>query len=71
MPKRVVSIALSNEAVESLDQTSKALGMSRSECIETMIKKGFHFPEDVQKTVMKISALQEKVKDNFVTRSNG
>ena len=65
MPKRIVSIALSNEVVESLDQTTKALGMSRSEYIEMMIKKGFHFSDEVQKTVTKISQLQEQVKDNF------
>ncbi|WAC04607.1 MAG: ribbon-helix-helix protein, CopG family [Methanoregula sp.] len=66
MAKRIVSIALSNDVVESLDQTTKALGMSRSEYIETMIKKGFHFSEDVQKTVTKISRLQEQIKDNLV-----
>lgn len=65
MPKRIVSIALSNEVVESLDQTTKALGMSRSEYIEMMIKKGFHFSDEVQNTVTKISQLQEQVKDNF------
>lgn len=65
MPKRIVSIALSNEVVESLDQTTKALGMSRSEYIEMMIKKGFHFSDEVQKKVTKISQLQEQVKGNF------
>lgn len=70
MVKRVVSIALSNEVVESLDQTTKALGMSRSEYIETMIRKGFHFSDEVQKTVTKISELQEQVKDTFVVESD-
>jgi metal-responsive CopG/Arc/MetJ family transcriptional regulator len=71
MSKRIVSISLSNEVVESLDQTTKALGMSRSEYIETMIKKGFHFSDDVQKAVTEISKLQEKVKDNLVIGSDG
>lgn len=71
MAKRIVSIALSNDVVDSLDQTSKALGISRSECVETMIKKGFHFNDDVQKNVTKISALQEKIKDHLAARSDG
>lgn len=66
MAKRIVSIALSNDVVESLDQTTKALGMSRSEYIEMMIKKGFHFSDEVQNTVTKISQLQEQVKDTLV-----
>lgn len=66
MVKRIVSIALSNDVVESLDQTTKALGMSRSEYIEMMIKKGFHFSDEVQNTVSKISQLQEQVKDSLV-----
>lgn len=70
MAKRIVSIALSKDVVESLDQTTKALGMSRSEYIETMIKKGFHFSDDVQKTVTKISRLQEQIKDNLVTNGD-
>jgi len=65
MVKRIVSIALSNEVVESLDQTTKALGMSRSEYIEMMIRKGFHFSDEVQSSVSKISKLQKQVKDNF------
>jgi len=65
MVKRIVSISLSNDVVESLDQTTKALGMSRSEYIETMIKKGFHFSDDIQKTMTKISKLQEQIKDNL------
>jgi len=70
MVKRIVSIALSNEVVESLDRTTKALGMSRSEYIEIMIKKGFHFSDEGQKTVTKISELQEQVKDTFVVEGD-
>jgi hypothetical protein len=43
MLKRIESIALSNEFVESPDQTTKA------KYIEMMIKKVFHFSEEVQK----------------------
>lgn len=71
MAKRIVSIALSNEVADSLDQTSKALGMSRSEYVETMIKKGFHFTDDVQKNVTKITKLQEQIKDNLVAGGDG
>lgn len=65
MAKRIVSVALSNEVVEEMDQNTKALGMSRSEYVELMIKKGFHFSDDMQKTVIKISKLQEQIKDNL------
>jgi hypothetical protein len=58
MPKKIVSLALSEEAVSKMDSTSRALGMSRSEYIDLMIKKGFHFSDEVQE----ISKLQEKIK---------
>jgi len=70
MAKRIVSISLSNDVVESLDQTTKALGMSRSEYVEMMITKGFHFSDDVQKSVTKISKLQEQIKDNFAVEGD-
>lgn len=41
-----------------MENTSKALGMSRSEYIDLMIKKGFHFSDDVQEIVK----LQDKIK---------
>lgn len=66
MAKRIISVALSNDVVEEMDQTTKALGMNRSEYVEMMIKKGFHFSDDVQKTLTKISKLQEQIKDNLV-----
>jgi hypothetical protein len=58
MTKRIVSLSLSEEAISKMEDTSKALGMSRSEYIDLMIKKGFHFNEEIQK----ISKLQEKIK---------
>jgi len=70
MVKRIVSIALSDNVVKSLDQTTKALGLSRSEYIEAMIKKGFHFSDDIQKTVNEISKLQNKIKDNLAVEGN-
>ena len=58
MPRKIVSLSLSEEAINKLEDTSKALGMSRSEYIDLMIKKGFHFDEEIQK----ISELQEKIR---------
>jgi predicted DNA-binding protein len=61
MPKKVVSFALSEEAISRMDSTSKALGMSRSEYIDLMIKKGFHFSKEVEE----ISKLQGKIKEKL------
>lgn len=61
MPKKIISFALSQEAIKKMDNTSKALGMSRSEYIDMMIKKGFHFSEEVEE----ISKLQEKIKEKI------
>jgi hypothetical protein len=41
-----------------MEGISKALGMSRSEYIDLMIRKGFHFLDEIQE----ISKLQEKIK---------
>jgi metal-responsive CopG/Arc/MetJ family transcriptional regulator len=60
MSKKVVSFALSQDSIESLDKASKALGVSRSELIEIMIKKGWHFPKEVEDAVNQISKLQKQ-----------
>ena len=51
--------------VEKIDKTSKAVGMSRSELLELMISKGFHFPEDTATTIDQISKLQAKIKEEI------
>lgn len=58
MAKKIVSFSLSEEAISKMEDTSKALGMSRSEYIDLMIKKGFHFADEIQKIVK----LQKKIK---------
>jgi len=58
MPKKIASFALSDEAIKKMDNASKALGMSKSEYVDMMLKKGFHFSEEIQE----ISKLQDKVK---------
>lgn len=68
MPKKIVSFALSEKSIEKIDKTSKALGMSRSELVEFLVKKGFHFPEDVKATVNEISRLQEEAKEKIKKR---
>ncbi len=65
MVKKVVSFTLSENVTEKIDQTSKALGMSRSEYVEKMLSKGFHFNDEIKESVDKIKELQEKVKDQI------
>jgi predicted DNA-binding transcriptional regulator AlpA len=60
LSKKVVSLALTEKAIEKLNETSKALGISRSELVELMIKKGWKFPKEVQDAVDRISNLQKQ-----------
>ena len=62
MPKKIVSLALSEKSFEKIDTTSKALGMSRSELMEFLIKKGFQFPDGVNENIEEISRMQEEAK---------
>lgn len=68
MPKKIVSFTLSEKSIEKVDKTSKALGVSRSELIESMIEKGFHFSKDVQATINKISQMQKETKEKIKNR---
>lgn len=61
MPKKIASFALSEEAIKKMHSASKALGMSRSEYVDMILKKGFHFSEEIQE----ISKLQKKVKEKI------
>jgi len=65
MPKKIISFALSEESVEKIDKTSKALGMSRSELIEFLVSKGFQFPEEVEANLNEISKLQQETKEKI------
>jgi hypothetical protein len=62
MPKKIISFTLSEQSIEKVDKTSKALGMNRSELIEFMLDKGFNFSEEVTSTLSNISKLQEETK---------
>jgi len=68
MPKKIVSFALSEESVEKIDRTSKALGMSRSELIEFLVNKGFQFPEEVMARLNEISKFQEEARKKIVKK---
>jgi len=68
MPKKIVSLALSEKSIEKIDKTSKALGMSRSELMEFLIKKGFRFPKRVEKNIEEISRMQEETKNTIQNR---
>jgi hypothetical protein len=58
MPKKIVSFALSKEAIKKIDDTANALGMSKSEYVDMMVKKGFHFSAEVEE----ISSIQKRIK---------
>ncbi|MHA1410609.1 MAG: hypothetical protein ACTSQY_09955 [Candidatus Odinarchaeia archaeon] len=60
MGKRVLSVNLTDDSFKKVDITSKALGMSRSELIEYMIQKGWHFSDEMIEMVDRIQALQNK-----------
>ncbi len=62
MPKKIVSFTLSEQSIDKVDKTSKALGMNRSELIEFMLEKGFTFSKEVEATLSDISKLQEDTK---------
>ena len=62
MSKKIISFALTKKAIERLNKTSKALGVSRSELLEFMIEKGWHFPGGVQEAVDQISKLQKQAR---------
>lgn len=68
MPKKVVSLALSEKSIEKIDITSKALGMSRSELMEFLIKKGFQFTEGIEENIQEISRMQEETKKTIQNR---
>lgn len=68
MAKKIISFTLSEKSIEKIDKTSKALGISRSELIELMIEKGFHFSKDVQTTINKIAQLQKEAKEKMKNR---
>jgi hypothetical protein len=68
MPKKIISFALSEESVEKIDKTSKALGMSRSELIEFLVSKGFQFPEEIVSNLKEISKLQQETKERIVKK---
>lgn len=66
MPKKIISLTLSEDCIERIDKVSKALGINRSELIELMIRKGFHFSEDVESELRKVSELQKKLTEKIV-----
>lgn len=66
--KKIISFTLSEESIEKLDKTSKALGMNRSELIELMIEKGFNFSDEVESTLKNILELQKKAKEKIQNR---
>jgi hypothetical protein len=66
--KKVISFTISEENIEKIDKTSKALGMNRSELIELIIKKGFTFSDEVETKLGNIAKLQEETKEKIQSR---
>jgi hypothetical protein len=66
--KKVISFTISEENIEKIDKTSKALGMNRSELIELFLDKGFTFSEDVENKLGDINKLQIETKEKIENR---
>lgn len=69
MVKKIISLTISEDLVNQVDKGSKAMGMSRSEFVELLLQKGFHFAEDATDTVDEISRLQTELEKKLVNRS--
>jgi len=70
MPKRIISLTLSKETVQDIDKKSKALGMTRSEFVELMLNKGFHFSKEEENAITKISEMQNEMKGQLKKRGS-
>jgi len=68
MPKKIVSYTLSKRNVDRIESTSKALGLSRSELVDLMIERGFHYSGDIKSEVGKISRLQKDTEEKLRKR---
>ena len=66
--KKVISFTISEENIEKIDKTSKALGMNRSELIELLMEKGFTFSDEVETKLGNITKLQEEAKEKIQNR---
>lgn len=66
--KKIISFTLSEENIEKLDKTSKAIGMNRSELIELMLEKGFSFSDEVENALRNILRLQKEAKEKIQNR---
>jgi len=70
MTKRIISLTLSKETVQDIDKKSKALGMTRSEFVELMLNKGFHFSKEEETAIAKISKMQNEVRGQLKKRES-
>ncbi len=67
--KKVISFTISEENIERIDRTSKALGMNRSELIELIVQKGFTFSDEVEAKLGDITKMQQEAKEKIQKRS--
>lgn len=66
--KKVISFTISEENIEKIDKTSKALGMNRSELMELIVEKGFTFSDEVENKLNNITKLQSEAKEKIQNR---
>lgn len=62
MPKKIVSFSLSESSIEQIEKASKALGMSRSELIDYLVRDGFQFSDEVKAVLDEIAELQRSAR---------
>ena len=71
MIKKVASFSLDEETIKRLDTESKAFGMNKSEMVELMLQRGWHFSsKDMEESAKEIAALQEKAKKKHLGDQN-
>ncbi len=66
--KKVISFTISEENIEKIERTSKALGMNRSELVGLIVEKGFTFSDEVEAKLGNIAKLQEEAKEKIQNR---
>jgi len=69
MVKKIVSFALSATTIDQIGKDSRALGMSRSEYVDLMLSKGFHFSGEMKSKVEEISIMQKSIKKRIFPES--
>ena len=70
MVKKIISLSISEESLDRADLRSKALGLSRSEFFDQMIKNGWNFSNELDEVVDAIISLQSDLNVNLEEEKN-